>query len=98
MATFIGLLCGAISYADVRLPSLVSDNMVLQQNSEVNIWEWANINVDLYSQPAEVLAQAVIDKRNRAGKKGFAFEISEDMPTNYAESIPVVLKTLREID
>ena len=28
-------------YADVRLPAVVSDNMVLQQNSEVNIWGWA---------------------------------------------------------
>jgi hypothetical protein len=59
---------------------------------------WANINVELYSKPPEVLAQAVIDKRNRAGKKGFAFEISEDMPANYADSIPVVLKTLKEMD
>jgi hypothetical protein len=59
---------------------------------------WANINVDLYSQPAEVLAQAVIDKRNRAGKKGFVFGISEDMPANYADSIPVVLKTLEEMN
>ncbi len=58
---------------------------------------WANINVDLYSQPEGELAQAVIDKRNRAGKKGFAFEISEDMPANYAESIPIVLKTLKEM-
>ena len=58
---------------------------------------WANINVDLYSQPAEVLRQAVIEKRERAGKKALAFGISEDMPPNYAESIPVVLKTLDEI-
>ena len=59
---------------------------------------WANINVDLYSQPEDVLRQAVIDKRNRAGKKALAFEISEDMPANYAESVPVVLKTLQELD
>ena len=59
---------------------------------------WANINVDLYAQPEDVLRQAVVDKRNRAGKKAFAFEISEDMPANYNESLPVVLKTLDEID
>lgn len=58
---------------------------------------WANINVDLYSEPADVLRQAVIDKRERAGKKAFAFEISEDMPENYAESIPVVLETLDQL-
>lgn len=32
--------CG-FCYADVRLPAVVSDNMVLQQNSEINIWGWA---------------------------------------------------------
>lgn len=58
---------------------------------------WANINVDLYYEPEKVLRQAVIDKRNRAGKKAFAFEISEDLPVNYADSIPVVLKTLEEL-
>lgn len=58
---------------------------------------WANINVDLYAQPEDVLAQAVIDKRNRAGKKALAFEISEDMPRNYKDSVPVVLKALDEL-
>lgn len=28
-------------YGKVRLPALVGDNMVLQQNSEVNIWGWS---------------------------------------------------------
>ena len=58
---------------------------------------WANINVDLYYKSSQELKQAVIDKRNRAGKKGLLFGISEDMPTNYAESVPVVLKTLKEM-
>lgn len=55
---------------------------------------WANINVDLYYESEAKLRQAVIDKRNRAGKIAFAFEISEDMPTNFETSIPVVLDTL----
>lgn len=59
---------------------------------------WANINVDLYDKPKEVLQQAVIDKRNRAGKKGVLFEISEDLPKNYKDSIPVVLETLKMMD
>jgi hypothetical protein len=29
------------SYADVRMPSLFSDNMVLQQKMTVPIWGWA---------------------------------------------------------
>jgi len=37
----IVLITAAISYADVKLPAVISDNMVLQQNSRVNIWGWA---------------------------------------------------------
>ena len=58
---------------------------------------WANINVDLYYQPKEKLQEAVIAKRERAGKKAFAFELSEDLPTNWRESIPVVLETLNNL-
>ena len=58
----------------------------------------ANINVDLYSQPAEKLREAVIEKRRRAGKHAFAFEISEDLPANWKQSIPVVLDALAELD
>ena len=58
---------------------------------------WGNINVALYSKPEEELRQAVVAKRERAGKKGFAFEISEELPHNWEESIPVVLDTLREL-
>lgn len=58
---------------------------------------WANINVDLYYQPKEKLQQEVIAKRERAGKKAFAFELSEDLPSNWRESIPVVLNTLNNL-
>lgn len=58
---------------------------------------WANINVDLYDEPEAVLRQAVIDKRQRAGKQALAFEISEDLPANWRQSIPIVLDTLREL-
>jgi len=30
-----------VGYANVRLPQLVSDNMVLQRDAKVNIWGWA---------------------------------------------------------
>jgi hypothetical protein len=59
---------------------------------------WANINMGLYCRPAEELREAVIAKRERAGKKGLAFEISEDLPTTWQETIPVVLDTLHELD
>jgi len=63
-----------------------------------NMVFWANINVDLYARPAEELAQAVIDKRRRAGKRGLAFEISEQLPANWRESIPVVLEALNNLN
>ncbi len=31
-----------ITYANVRLPQIISDNMVLQRNTELKIWGWAD--------------------------------------------------------
>lgn len=58
---------------------------------------WGNLNVDHYYGPEAVLRQAVADKRTRAGKRAFAFEISEDLPANWETTIPIVLDTLEEI-
>jgi len=35
------LSIGSFARADVRLPSILSDNMVLQQKAAVSIWGWA---------------------------------------------------------
>lgn len=59
---------------------------------------WSNINVGLYSLPEGDLREAVIAKRERGGKKALAFEISEDVPENWQESIPVVLRALCELE
>jgi hypothetical protein len=58
---------------------------------------WSNINVGLYSLPPDELCEAVVAKRERAGKRGLAFEISEDVPENWRETVPLVLQTLREL-
>ncbi len=48
--------------AQVKLPALVSDNMVLQQNSKVNLWGWAapnekiNIQLGWQNTPVEITA------------------------------------------
>ena len=50
--------------AQVRLPSLVGDNMVLQQNAKVNLWGWASANEKISIQlgwnnlPIEISADA----------------------------------------
>ncbi len=53
-----------------------------------------NINVGLYQQPRHVLKQAVREKLERAGRAAFAFEISEDLPANWQETVPAVLQAL----
>jgi hypothetical protein len=59
---------------------------------------WGNINVDLYYRSEGELREAVIAKRERAGKRAFAFEISEDLPRNWKQSVPIVLETLAALD
>ncbi|OXA75175.1 sialate O-acetylesterase [Flavobacterium aquidurense] len=50
--------------AQVKLPALVADNMVLQQNSKVNLWGWAspnekiNIQLGWQNTSIDVLANA----------------------------------------
>jgi len=48
--------------AQVKLPALVSDNMVLQQNAKVNLWGWASPNEKIsiqlgwHNAPLEIVA------------------------------------------
>ncbi|MEP6804310.1 MAG: sialate O-acetylesterase [Flavobacterium sp.] len=50
--------------AQVKLPALVADNMVLQQNAKVNLWGWASPNEKITitlgweNLPVEVIADA----------------------------------------
>lgn len=48
--------------AQIKLPALVSDNMVLQQNTKVNLWGWAkpneNIKIQLGWQKETIETQA----------------------------------------
>lgn len=60
---------------------------------------WANINVGVYSLPPAEL-RAWVRKRAQAAApdgRGLAFEISEDLPSNWREAIPMVLDELRKI-
>ncbi|WP_428232290.1 sialate O-acetylesterase [Flavobacterium sp.] len=38
------VIADAALFAQVKLPALVADNMVLQQNAKVNLWGWASPN------------------------------------------------------
>ena len=59
---------------------------------------WANINQGLFALPEAELRQAVVERRRRAGKEAFAFEIYEYRPPNWEETIPVILDALRALD
>lgn len=39
---FVSCLLTSITYANVRLPALISSNMVLQRNATINLWGWAD--------------------------------------------------------
>ena len=59
---------------------------------------WGNINQGVFSLPETQLRQAVIDKRERAGKRAFAFEAYEYLPPNWRQCFPVILDALRTLD
>ena len=42
IAFILFLTLSSSAFANVTLPNLFSDNMVLQRNTEVAIWGWAN--------------------------------------------------------
>ncbi|NUQ62698.1 MAG: hypothetical protein HUU20_09425 [Pirellulales bacterium] len=58
---------------------------------------WANLNAGVYQEPPDMLRQTVISKRQRAGKRALAFEISEALPPTWKETVPVILKALDEL-
>ena len=55
------VLLSAISYADIKLNSLFSDNIVLQRGMEVPVWGWADngekIKVEFAGQTVSTVAQ-----------------------------------------
>ena len=59
---------------------------------------WGNINQHVFALPEPELRQAIIDKRNRAGKTAFAFEMYEILPANWEWALPIILDTLRSLD
>ena len=50
--------------------------------------------IESLTEPPAQLRQAVLDRVNRAGRRGLAFEISEALPGNWRDSTPVVLSAL----
>lgn len=81
VAIFI-LVSAATAAADVKLPALISDNMVLQQGRQVAIWGWADageqVTVSLGEQKETATADSSGQWKVELGplKKGGPFEMT----------------------
>ncbi len=60
---------------------------------------WSNINIACYSLPPAELKALITDRVMQGAPDGtkLAFEVSEQLPTNWYDSLRVVLETFREI-
>ncbi len=60
---------------------------------------WSNINIACYALPPHELKALIADRVAQGAPDGskLAFEVSEQLPANWHDSLPVVLDTLREI-
>ena len=47
---FVALLCSLSAQADIRLPKLISDNIVLQRDSSINLWGYATAGEQIIVQ------------------------------------------------
>jgi|GEM_PF-56814 len=48
LVILLHILTGKSSYGDIRLPAILSDNMVLQQNARVKLWGWSEPGENVY--------------------------------------------------
>jgi len=55
---------------------------------------WINLNLGLYSMPEEELEDNISRIVQEAEQGRFCLMISEDVPQNWKESVPAVLKHL----
>jgi hypothetical protein len=56
---------------------------------------WANLNLGCYSLPPDQLRAEVRAKLARAGRRGVVLGMSEDLPGNWQQTIPVILDELQ---
>lgn len=70
----IGLLFGSIftvafgSYATIELPDIISDNMVLQQQSDARLWGWATPGATVTVKPSWEKANTVKARADSTGR------------------------------
>jgi hypothetical protein len=60
---------------------------------------WSNLNISCYDLPPDALRQEIWERVQQAAPegRGLAFEVSEQLPHNWKESMATVLKALRDL-
>ncbi len=56
---------------------------------------WANLNLGCYHLPPDRLRAEVRAKLARAGRRGVVLGMSEDLPPNWQETLPIILEELQ---
>lgn len=67
MLTIVNLLFVNLTHAKVKLPAIVSSNMVLQRNTTIKLWGWADANEKINIEPSwlnQALSIEADDKGN----------------------------------
>jgi sialate O-acetylesterase len=62
MVAMVIVLCASVAQADVWMPSVFSDNMVLQRGKPVPVWGWAD--------PGEKVTVTFSGKKKKAATAG----------------------------
>ncbi|WP_264537994.1 sialate O-acetylesterase [Flavobacterium sp. N1736] len=78
--------------AQVKLPALVSDNMVLQQNAKVNVWGWASPNEKISIHP-EWLTTTIETVANPDG----TWKTTLDTPTGSEKTYTITITATNKI-
>src|ERR1700759_2949634 len=91
LSSLLLLAATTAARADVKLPALVSDNMVLLQDSPANVWGWAdpgeNVTVKFADKSAQIAADA--DGRWSVKLEGLTAGTVGDMTVNGNNAITV---------
>jgi len=66
LALFLFLMLSHSTFANVTLPNVFSDNMVLQRNTEITIWGWANPQEEVVITPSWNHGEYKIKANNQA--------------------------------
>jgi sialate O-acetylesterase len=79
--TLASAIFGGTAFADVKLPAIISDNMVLQQDAPDGVWGWAEPGEKVTVKFADKSADAVADANGNWGVKleGLAAGASGDL-------------------